>query len=100
MVDASRTSREDFKTYQFVIAIQLVHELAHVLITYMQEGLPETPDAEPFNHGVRGRSGEAGWFVERLIFGGVVDPLPDTDRGMPQVRSRLKRSFHAVNLSR
>ena len=84
MVESAQTSQSDFKTYQFVIALNLVHEIGHILISYMQrDGLDKT-FSSPFQDGLS-RSGEAGMALERMIFGDVLEHVPDVSRGMPQV---------------
>ena len=81
MVEQMDTNENRIRWYvaQFRIVRTIVHELAHLLITYLGHGERDTPEK------IRGRDGrgtsveahEAGEFFEQGVFGGLVEFLRD-----------------------
>ena len=101
------TERENYEAFLFREVNCLLHEIAHVFITYLSKGRPElaTPtemkgdlmyDKEP-------NKGEAGRKLEALAFGGTMEYMVDPDTGAgaePEGGKPRKVSSHIIALVR
>ena len=87
--DASEFLNQDCRNYLFMFANILLHELAHVFITYLGKGVVNTPKLigvlvypgdTTSRVAIDGK--EAGRCLEHLTFGGrmefLIDPSPGT----------------------
>lgn len=66
-----------YHRFVFLYSNTILHELAHVFITYLGRGRSHTPDE--INEGktkgyLHGAKEEAGGRLEKLVFGGLVSP--------------------------
>ena len=78
MVDAFGGPSGISRKFQFAIVNDIVHEVAgHVLTTFLSSGTAQTPPTSPFlcnSVYTEGRDvGEAGVYLEKRLFGGVVE---------------------------
>ncbi len=74
--DTTANNRLNFHQFLFLYSSTLLHELAHAYITYLGLGRSNTP--EEINEGilegiVSGDEAEAGGWLEKTLFGGVVN---------------------------
>lgn len=97
---------KDYHTHMVAFATTIMHELAHVHGTFLVGGeittLPEArafaDDEDPVKEGPRGevdknleegKRGEAGQYMERIVFGALVTVLEDPDDKENRVCSPL-----------
>jgi hypothetical protein len=88
---ASSADAASFRTFQFMFAVMFVHEAGgHVLVTFLTKGRrPLTPPSISAA-GFRGTAeGEAGRYLETVLFGGTMAFYRDPAQGNDQV----KRSY-------
>ncbi len=85
-----------FRVFLFMTAHVLLHELGHVLITYLTKGDEEMtpPTIHALSDNVPGSHGEAGRALECLIYGGTVHYFHEPESGTPDGEVRL--GFHAL----
>lgn len=55
-----------YRIIQFQLVVTIFHEIGHIFLTYLGEGLDGTPPKVP------GKPAEAGFRLEELVFGGVL----------------------------
>ena len=70
-----------YRIIKFQFSVTNLHEISHIFFTYLGEGLDHTPPSPA------PQSGESGWRLEELIFGGRLHflrdkRLKDTDCGV------------------
>lgn len=89
MADAFLKQNDDkgqqiYREFLFMTAHTLLHELAHVFITYLNKGREATPpNINALSESVLEREGEAGRFLENQIFGGTLHYFHDPINGTP-----------------
>ena len=76
------TNELQYHQFLFIYSSAMLHELAHTYITYLGLGRSRTPDE--INEGelkgvISGDEAEAGGWLEKLLFGGVVNAYRDPD---------------------
>ena len=77
------------RTFFFIFSITILHELCHLLQTFLTKGRTGTPKQlrpQLDGYGREGK-GEAGRYVETCLFGGTVEYFRDPTREDTQVRS-------------
>ena len=86
MRTAAMRSMADFRTWQFIFAHILFHEIAHVFVTFLGNTNPGTLTPPTIGCGLPGVysdgiiRGEAGRWLEYVVFGGTVELVWDPDR--------------------
>ena len=93
-LDKDDLTNRDYKGFQFLFAISILHELAHVFITYLTEGKKHTPRKQKvYDKTADGPNtqGESGCMLEQLVFGGLITNFRDPIVGSPDdsVRSNI-----------
>lgn len=63
-----------YRVYQFQFAVTILHEIGHVFNTYLSKGIGDTPPSP-------GGTVEAGFRLEKLIFGEKIHFLRDRKAG-------------------
>lgn len=87
-----------YRAFLFLFSLKLLHELAHVFVTYLTFGAANTPPdidstKKPGNKPVQytqenpKTDGEAGRYLEDLIFGGTIVTMCNPHEGEEQVCS-------------
>lgn len=85
--DPNSDEAKQFRVFLFALAKTFVHELAHVFVTFLGRGKTDTP---PDVHILLdATTGEAGWYLEKLIFGGVISVYRNDAEYKEQVCSNL-----------
>ena len=78
-----------FRTFVFIFANMFLHEMGHLLITFLTKGQTATPlhmGAQTGGYALRAGNGEAGRNLETIIFGGTIEYYRDHTHGAEQVR--------------
>lgn len=83
--EATADNKLQYHRFLFLYSGTMLHELAHVYITYLGLGRFHTP--EEINEGqlkgmVSGTVAEAGCWLEKKLFGGTVNEYRDPDPNM------------------
>lgn len=78
----------------FMFANVFMHELGHLFMTYLTQGRADTPAgiygrASGVTQGATSTRGEAGRYLETLVFGGVLGNYRNDFWGDHQVRSYI-----------
>lgn len=85
MRTAATRSITDFRTWQFIFANLLCHEIAHLFVTFLGNTSPGTMTPPTIGCGLPGVytdgiiKGEAGRWLEYVLFGGTFELYPDPD---------------------
>ena len=88
-VDEDSTHR--FRAFLFMTANTLLHEMAHVFITYLSKGQSLTPrQVNTLPTTKEETEGEAGRALEVLMFGGTINYFHEPITGTPDDQVRLK----------
>lgn len=97
--DSNSKESKRYRSFVFLHALTIMHELAHVFVTYLSRGGTDTPpelDADDITNAM----GESGAFLEQLIFGGVVihahDPNDDAGQVCPCMHLWSKDFAHTL----
>ena len=73
--DPNSTEHKQYRTFVFMFAVTIFHELGHVFITFLSLGDADTPDEKEFIPEWGGIDGtnrpESGYVLENLVFGGI-----------------------------
>ena len=82
---AASRSLTDFRTWQFIFANILFHEIAHLFVTFLGNNSTAARTPPHINCGLPGYSdgiirGEAGRWLEYALFGGPFELYPDPHR--------------------
>ena len=86
--DPNSKEHKEFQVYLFSINKSCMHELAYIFVIFLGQGNSNTPPdliAYHLNEPKRS-SGEAGRFLEKEIFGGLIIILRNHAEGEDQVR--------------
>jgi hypothetical protein len=103
MILAGRSPRgnQRFKNFLVMFACGLVHETAHIVITWLSNGREDTPPSigvAGYNNRGNNR-GEAGRRLELELFGGTLEYYRDLNHSDRQVRTQRKSlTFNGTNL--
>lgn len=74
----------EYEAFLFMFANTLLHEIAHVLTTYLTRGKLDTPANMPSEVSISPEAaGEAGFDIEYSVFGGVMYYQHDPDHVTP-----------------
>ncbi len=86
---ATANNQLQYNRFLFMYSNALLHELAHTYVTYLSLGRSKSPDKINEGKLARLRSGfeaESGYWLEKALFGGVVneyrDPIVGTEQHM------------------
>ena len=87
-MDRNDYDNKQLRTFNFIFANAIFHELCHLFSTFLTQGRILTPSQ--FKAQVKGYvkedKGEAGQYMETIIFGGTLEYLRDRNHGDRQVR--------------
>ena len=84
--DPNSTVHKEYRTFVFLFAVTIFHELGHVFITFLSRGDADTPEGKESEYlanmsGIHGEEKpEAGYTLERLVFSGIVSHACDPDK--------------------
>lgn len=89
--DPNSADSKRFRIFLFIFAKTLLHEVAHMFITYLGLGKRGTPPHmyAPGAVSSTGKQGEAGRYLEYVLLGGRVSVMRDPAEGKGQVCSYL-----------
>lgn len=89
--DPRSDERKRFRVFLFIFAKSILHELGHMFVTFLGRGSTGTPLGMNVQLVDRPQSteGEAGRYLENLVFGGFVSVLRNPAEGDNQVCSYL-----------
>ena len=87
----SEDSKHRFRAFLFMTADTLLHEMAHVFITYLSKGQSLTPrQVNTLPTTEEEIEGEAGRALEGLMFGGTINYFHEPITGTPEDQVRFK----------
>lgn len=97
--DPNSKESKRYRTFVFLYATTIIHELAHVFVTYLSRGGTITPPE--VNAGdAKNTEGESGSYLEEQVFGGVVlhprDPNDDAGQVCPCMHLWSKDFAHTL----
>lgn len=80
-------AHQRYRRFVMLLACTMVHELAHLYLTFLSKVGTNTPDSikNDAEGTLRGSNGEAGAYLEALLFGGCVVVLRNPAEGDEQV---------------
>ena len=80
-----------FRTFLYIFATTILHELGHVFVIFIGRGATGTPPYIDAKIGDRRDStlGEAGFYLEEEVFGGIMSVMRNPNEGNDQVYSYL-----------
>lgn len=88
--DPNSDDSKRFRAFIFTMTKTYVHELAHVFVTFLGQGTIDTPpDIGAQKTFELITKPEAGRYVEKAVFGGLVSPLRNPDEDDNQVNPHL-----------
>ena len=86
-----------FRTFIFTMTKTYVHELAHVFVTFLAQGQIYTPPDVGAKKSLEIEfRPEAGRYVEKAVFGGLVVPIRNPDENDDQVSPHLQALVKVV----
>ena len=83
--DPNSTVHKQYRTFIFLFAVTIFHELGHVFITFLSLGDADTPEGKESEYilnmsDIQGEEKpESGYTLERLVFGGIVAHFCDKE---------------------
>lgn len=90
--DTNSVDSKRFRTFIFTMTKTFVHELAHVFVTFLAQGQIGTPPdvGAPKTFELEGMTKpEAGRYVEKAVFGGLITPMRNPEEDDEQVSPQL-----------
>ena len=102
--DHRHYDNKQFRTFIFIIANALFHEICHLLVTFLTRGQMNTPrrmGAEIMGYDYNKTCGEAGRNLETIVHGGPLEYYRDHTHGDSQVylRGHLWFNYNVCNLT-
>ena len=94
--DHKHYDNEQYRTFTFLFANTLLHEIGHLLVTFLTKGRARTPvrmGALTKGYSQCSERGEAGRNLETIIFGGTMEYCHDYTHDDSQV-SPQSHCFH------